>query len=89
MAVLQPRTRLVYFRVSEEEFAQMKRMCAASGARSISEMARQAVRAAIEAGPGAAVQAALQERIGRLEERMHNLEAKLRGGVAAAAGSGF
>jgi hypothetical protein len=44
MLVAKPRTRLVYFRVSEEEFQQFASMCqGAEGARSISDLARSAV----------------------------------------------
>jgi hypothetical protein len=43
MAVLKPRNRLVYFRVSEEEFQLLTSMCQAEGARSISELARVAL----------------------------------------------
>jgi hypothetical protein len=43
MAVLKPRNRLVYFRVSEEEFQLFTNMCQAEGARSISDLARVAL----------------------------------------------
>jgi len=41
--VYRTRSRLVYFRVSEEEFAEYTRFCQAHGARSLSDMAREAV----------------------------------------------
>jgi hypothetical protein len=43
MAVLKPRNRLVYFRVSEEEFQLFTGMCQIEGARSISDLARLAL----------------------------------------------
>jgi dynactin complex subunit len=43
MAVLKPRNRLVYFRVSEEEFQLFSGMCELEGARSISDLARLAL----------------------------------------------
>jgi hypothetical protein len=43
MAVLKPRNRLVYFRVSEEEFQLFSGMCEVEGARSISDLARLAL----------------------------------------------
>lgn len=43
MRVLKPRNRLVYFRVSEEEFNRFSKICEAAGARSISDLARVAV----------------------------------------------
>ena len=43
MAVLKPRERLVYFRVSEDEFRQFVSVCEQAGARSVSDLARNAV----------------------------------------------
>lgn len=50
MPVLRPRNRIVYFRVSEDEFRQVNRVCQATGARSISDLARSAMRNMIQ-GP--------------------------------------
>jgi hypothetical protein len=44
MAIAKPRTRLVYFRISDEEFREMSEVCEKVGARSISDLARLAVR---------------------------------------------
>ena len=43
MSILKPRTRVVYFRVSEEEFLRLMDLCPTHGARSISELARSAM----------------------------------------------
>ena len=43
MAVLKPRERLVYFRISEDEFHQFVSVCEQEGARSVSDLARNAV----------------------------------------------
>ena len=43
MSVLKPRNRLVYFRVSEDEFRQFNHLCESTGARSLSELARSAM----------------------------------------------
>ena len=43
MAVLKPRERLVYFRISEDEFHQFVGLCEQEGARSVSDLARSAV----------------------------------------------
>ena len=50
MAVLKPRERLVYFRVSEDEFRQFVSVCEHAGARSISDLARNAVQRLIADG---------------------------------------
>jgi DNA-binding transcriptional regulator GbsR (MarR family) len=43
VAVLKPRERLVYFRITEDEFHQFASVCEQEGARSISDLARSAV----------------------------------------------
>lgn len=43
MSILKPRTRVVYFRISEEDFHRLVDLCPARGARSISELARSAM----------------------------------------------
>jgi len=43
MAVLKRRTRMVNFRLSEEEYEYLKKVCLTEGARSISDFARAAV----------------------------------------------
>ncbi len=43
MPVLKPRTKLIYFRVSQEEFEQFNRACEMEGARSLSDLARTAM----------------------------------------------
>jgi hypothetical protein len=50
MAVLKPRERLVYFRISEDEFHQFLGVCEQEGARSVSDLARSAVQRLIAAG---------------------------------------
>jgi hypothetical protein len=43
MPILKPRRRMVYFRVSEEEFQQLNELCRKQGARSMSDLARDAM----------------------------------------------
>jgi hypothetical protein len=44
------RDRLIYFRISEEEFEQIRKACDARGARSVSDLARAAVQEFISPG---------------------------------------
>ena len=44
MRVLRPRSRIVSIRMSEEEFSTLRRVCVATGARSLSDLAREAMR---------------------------------------------
>lgn len=47
MTVLNPRSRMVSVRLSEEEFQALRRVCSLTGARSVSELTREAVRAVL------------------------------------------
>ena len=67
MAVLKPRERLVYFRITEDEFRQFVSVCQQEGARSVSDLARSAVQRLIADGN--------RQREGdELAEKMHRLE---------------
>jgi hypothetical protein len=50
LAVLRSRSRLVTFRLDPEEYAALRRVCLTTGARSMSEFAREAVLASVDAG---------------------------------------
>lgn len=67
MAVLKPRERLVYFRISEDEFRQFASVCEQEGARSVSDLARNAVQRLIADGHR-------QREEDEVTERMHRLE---------------
>ncbi len=67
MAVLRPRERLVYFRISEDEFSQFINACEQGGARSVSDLARCAVQRLI-------ADRDRQRDDHKLEERMQVLE---------------
>lgn len=67
MAVLKPRERLVYFRVSEDEFRQFVSVCEQAGARSVSDLARNAVQRLIADGQRQRDGQVLEEKILVLE----------------------
>jgi hypothetical protein len=67
LAVLKPRERLVYFRVSEDEFRQFVSVCEQGGARSVSDLARSAVQRLIADGQR-------QREVTELDEKMRMLE---------------
>lgn len=69
MPVFQPRTRLVNFRVSEDEFVRLKEGSLRAGARSISDFARAAVLTEVAAGPTLPI-LELSHRWSRLEQRL-------------------
>jgi len=47
MTVLKPRSRKVSVRLSEEEYAALRRLCLLTSARSVSDVTREAVRAIV------------------------------------------
>ena len=67
MAVLKPRERLVYFRISEDEFRQFVSVCEQAGARSISDLARNAVQRLIADGQRHREDHSIDEKIQVLE----------------------
>ncbi len=76
MSVQHPRNKLVNFRLSKEEFHQMGVACSVSGARSLSDFARNAVLAAVEQ----ALESILHEpeqSIARLDEVVGSVETRL------------
>jgi len=73
LPVYHPRTRLVNFRLSEEEFQQLKQTCILSGARSVSDYAR----AAVLALPPQMPSSGCSVRWDRIESLVERLEAGL------------
>jgi len=67
LAVLKPRERLVYFRVSEDEFRQFVSVCEQAGARSVSDLARSAVQRLIADGNRQREDEELTDKMFRLE----------------------
>lgn len=83
MANLKSRTRVVYFRISEQEFAELCDLREARGARSLSELARSAVYAMMHHTPqhtphATPVKEDISERLNELErclsEMNHHLQ---------------
>jgi hypothetical protein len=77
MAVLEPRSKLVSFRLSEQDYRSLVATCEARGARSVSEAARNAVhtvlgvngnRNRVKAKLDAGVESRLIELLGRVED---------------------
>ena len=85
MPVLKPRNRLVYFRVSEDEFQEFTRVCESGAARSISDLARSATKLAATGANGGADEPVavrlrkLDDLIGELALRVDQLAALVQG----------
>ena len=94
MAVLKPRERLVYFRISEDEFRQFSSVCEQGGARIVSDLARNAVQRLIAEGERQSEGRELEEKMRVLEnliaavtEQLHLLAtSQVREGAAGADG---
>ena len=85
MSVLKPRNRLVYFRVSEDEFQQFNKICESVGARSISDLARSAIQRMVRDGnhhaaasdPVSAKLTTLEMIVGDLDRKVQHLTSLL------------
>jgi hypothetical protein len=76
VAVIKPRTRVVFFRVSEEEFREMELACSRVGARSISDFARVAARRCVN-DSGIDQLGALLEKLATFEQTLDELQTKV------------
>ena len=76
MSVLKPRNRLVYFRISEDEFQKVARMCQSEGARSLSDFARSAMQRLIQDG-SESVDATLAAKLKLIDQIIFDLNQKL------------
>jgi len=78
VAVLKPRERLVYFRISEDEFRQFVSVCEQEGARSVSDLARSAIQRLIANGDRQRNGEELAEKMHRLEQLIMSVTEQLR-----------
>jgi hypothetical protein len=78
VAVLKPRERLVYFRISEDEFRQFVSVCEQEGARSVSDLARTAIQRLIADGDRQRNGEELAEKMQRLEGLILSVTEQLR-----------
>lgn len=76
MSVINPRNRLVNFRLSEAEFEGLRSKCQAMGARSISEFARTAVLDKINRGEAGGPEAN-RNRVFQLDNKVAELETRV------------
>ena len=77
MAVLKPRERLVYFRITEDEFHRFVSVCEQEGARSVSDLARSAVQRLIADCNRVREERELEPKVQTLERLIAELTAQL------------
>ena len=73
MSVLKPRTRVVYFRISEEEFCQWSQLCDEQGARSVSDLARIAMHKMLSGAAQKPKEVVMTTRLEILERAINDL----------------
>ena len=74
MAILKRRSRMISFRLSEDEYASLRSLCEDEGARSVSDVARDAVHRLIGESSQVDVESALRA----LEGRVDTLDLQIR-----------
>ena len=82
MPIFKPRTRVVYFRISEDEFCQLSRLCEARGARSLSDMARAAMQNLLHQTDDEDTPVGFGNRLAALERILSELNETLRAVLA-------
>ena len=70
MTVFKARSRMVSVRLSEDEYVALRELCSTTGARSVSDLTRDAMRAFLN---GASREEPLQTRINEFFDRMNHL----------------
>jgi hypothetical protein len=87
---LQSKSKIVTFRLTDEEFQQFKTLCSANGTRSVSEVARFAIESVLHgdiALPDAQLRAQirqLEDKVAVLNCRIEDIVRQVEGGAAAA-----
>jgi len=73
MSVIKRKTRMISFRLSDEEYAHLTNLCETQGARSLSDLARAAMQSLITNGAANGT-AGIEERISHLDGRVKVLD---------------
>jgi len=74
MTVMKPRSRMISVRLSEEEYAALRHLCSMTGARSVSDLTRDAMRTVLR---GANREDSLAGNFDEFRAGMRNLEKKV------------
>jgi hypothetical protein len=74
MKILKPRSRMISVRLSDEEYSAIRRLCVVTGARSVSDLARDAVHVLLE---GANREVASESYMDEFRAQLGNLDKKI------------
>ena len=77
MTVLKPRSRMISVRLTEDEYSALLQLCSATGARSVSDLTRDAMRALLnkqvrETTPSGSIDE-FRSRLGNLDQKVNDL----------------
>ncbi len=74
MTVLNPRSRMISVRLSEEEYSALRRLCSVTGARSVSDLTRDAMRVLLS---GTSREGPLGVHVDEFRTQMRSLDRKI------------
>ena len=74
MTVMKPRSRMISVRLSEEEYSALRHLCSLTGARSVSDLTRDAMRTVLR---GMTREVPLESNLEEFRAGMKNLEKKV------------
>jgi hypothetical protein len=74
MTLLRRRDKMISIRLSDDEFSKVREACRVTGARSISDLARDAMRRLVAGMPGVAGDDGLCARVEDLDQRISHLQ---------------
>jgi Arc/MetJ-type ribon-helix-helix transcriptional regulator len=74
MAVLNPRSRMISVRLSEEEYSALRHLCSVTGARSVSDLTRDAMRVLLDGSGREKVQSI---QVDEFRTQMRSLDRKI------------
>ena len=79
MALLIRRSKVVSVRMSDDEFRQLKELCVTTGARCVSDLARDTIFKLMNGGaaPYSSPPGALESRVQELDERLNHLQGRV------------
>jgi len=77
MANFRNRTRVVYFRLSEDEFQRFRELCHRLGARNMSDLARSAIEMMVETNGPHQFEREVTERLRQVEDSLKQIRAAM------------
>jgi len=81
MTVLKPRSRMISVRLSEDEYSALLQLCATTGARSVSDLTRDAMRALLDGqlreSPPANLIDEFRTRLSNLDQKVEELAGRM------------